>query len=31
MQNVADTFFLDSEKVVWQWPDPSVRLIEELR
>jgi chromosomal replication initiator protein len=27
----ADAFFLDREKVVWEWPDPSTRLIEELR
>ena len=27
----ADTFFLDDEKVVWDWPDVSARLIEELR
>ncbi len=31
MQNAADTFFLDREKIVWQWPDAAVRLIEELR
>jgi hypothetical protein len=23
--------FLDTEKVVWEWPDPTSRLIEELR
>jgi hypothetical protein len=28
---VADSTFLDREKVVWDWPDPSGRLIEELR
>jgi hypothetical protein len=27
----ADGFFLDREKVVWDWPDASTRLIEELR
>jgi chromosomal replication initiator protein len=26
-----DAFFLDREKVVWDWPDASTRLIEELR
>lgn len=31
LQAAADTFFLDREKVVWQWPDASARLIEELR
>jgi chromosomal replication initiator protein len=28
---VADSTFLDREKVVWDWPDPPSRLIEELR
>ena len=28
---VADSTFLDREKVVWEWPDPAGRLIEELR
>ena len=27
----ADTFFLDDEKVVWDWPEVSARLIEEFR
>jgi len=27
----SDTFFLDHEKVVWDWPDGAVRLIEEFR
>ncbi|HEX7978208.1 MAG TPA: DnaA/Hda family protein, partial [Gemmatimonadaceae bacterium] len=27
----ADTFFLDDEKVLWDWPEVSARLIEELR
>jgi chromosomal replication initiator protein len=27
----VDSTFLDTEKVVWEWPDPSARLIEELR
>ena len=31
MRTAADTFFLDVEKVVWYWPDPVSRLIEELR
>lgn len=31
LQSAADTFFLDREKIVWQWPDAASRLIEELR
>jgi chromosomal replication initiation ATPase DnaA len=31
LQTAADPFFLDREKVVWQWPDAPSRLIEELR
>jgi len=27
----ADSFFLDDEKIVWEFPDPAVRLIEDLR
>jgi chromosomal replication initiator protein len=27
----ADSFFLDDEKIVWEWPDPVTRLIEDLR
>jgi len=27
----ADTFFLDDEKIVWEWTDPSTRLMEELK
>jgi chromosomal replication initiator protein DnaA len=27
----VDTFFLDDEKVVWDWPDVSGRVVEELR
>jgi chromosomal replication initiator protein len=27
----ADPYFLDDEKVVWDWPDAAGRLIEELR
>ena len=25
----SDAFFLDREKVIWQWPDPAARLIED--
>ena len=28
---IADPFFLDDEKVVWDWPDVAGRIIEELR
>jgi len=31
MRTAADTFFLDGEKIVWQWPDAAMRLVEELR
>jgi chromosomal replication initiator protein DnaA len=27
----SDAFFLDDEKVVWDWPDVTARLIEEVR
>jgi chromosomal replication initiation ATPase DnaA len=27
----ADTFFLDDEKVVWEWTDPSTRMLEEMK
>lgn len=27
----ADTFFLDDEKVIWEWPDVSARVLEELK
>lgn len=27
----ADTFFLDDEKVVWEWSDASTRMLEELK
>jgi chromosomal replication initiation ATPase DnaA len=27
----ADTFFLDDEKVVWEWTDASTRMMEELK
>jgi chromosomal replication initiator protein DnaA len=29
--NGEDSFFLDDEKVVWEWPDLAARLIEETR
>ncbi len=28
---IADPFFLDNEKIVWDWPDVGGRVIEELR
>jgi chromosomal replication initiator protein DnaA len=28
---VVDSTFLDREKVIWEWPDATARLIEELR
>jgi chromosomal replication initiator protein len=28
---VADSFFLDDEKIIWEWPDVVGRLVEELR
>ncbi|MEO7084281.1 MAG: DnaA/Hda family protein [Gemmatimonadaceae bacterium] len=31
MPSTADAAFLDREKIVWQWPDVSARLIEEFR
>ena len=31
MRASVDTFFLDDEKVVWDWPDVSGRVIEEFR
>ena len=31
MRKASDSFFLDREKIAWDWPDPAVRLIEELR
>ncbi|HUF27118.1 MAG TPA: DnaA/Hda family protein [Gemmatimonadaceae bacterium] len=30
-QTPVDTFFLDDEKVVWDWPEVAGRVIEELR
>jgi len=29
LKAASDPFFLDREKVIWQWPDPAARLIEE--
>jgi len=31
MREAADAFFLDDEKIVWEWPDVAGRLVEELR
>jgi hypothetical protein len=31
MRAAADPFFLDLEKIVWRWPEPMGRLIEDLR
>jgi chromosomal replication initiator protein len=31
VRQAADTFFLDDEKIIWEWPDASSRLVEELR
>ena len=31
VRQAADAFFLDDEKIVWEWPDVAGRLIEELR
>jgi chromosomal replication initiation ATPase DnaA len=31
MAATADTYFLDREKIIWQWPDASTRMIEENR
>jgi chromosomal replication initiation ATPase DnaA len=31
MRTASDPFFLDGEKIVWQWPDAAARLVEELR
>ena len=30
-RGTRDASFLDAEKVVWEWPDVTARLIEELR
>jgi chromosomal replication initiator protein len=31
VRQAADVFFLDDETIVWEWPDPVGRLVEELR
>jgi chromosomal replication initiator protein len=31
LRTAVDSFFLDREKIVWQWADSASRLIEELR
>jgi len=31
LDSMVDEFFLDDEKVVWDWPDVSGRVIEDLR
>ena len=31
VREAADAFFLDDEKIVWEWPDVAGRLVEELR
>ena len=31
MRAAADTFFLDDEKVIWEWADPSARVLEEMK
>ncbi len=31
VRQAADVFFLDDEKIVWEWPEASGRLVEELR
>ena len=31
VRQAADTFFLDDEKILWEWPDVGGRLVEELR
>ena len=31
VRQAADVFFLDDEKILWEWPDASSRLVEELR
>ena len=30
VRQAADVFFLDDEKIVWEWPDVGSRLVEEL-
>ncbi|MDB4886213.1 MAG: bacterial DnaA family protein [Gemmatimonadetes bacterium] len=31
VRQAADVFFLDDEKIIWEWPDAGARLVEELR
>jgi chromosomal replication initiator protein len=31
VRQAADVFFLDDEKIVWEWPEAAGRLVEELR
>ncbi|MEO8562124.1 MAG: DnaA/Hda family protein [bacterium] len=31
VRQAADVFFLDDEKIVWEWPDVVGRLVEEIR
>jgi len=31
VRQAADVFFLDDEKIIWEWPDAGGRLVEELR
>jgi chromosomal replication initiation ATPase DnaA len=31
VRQAADVYFLDDEKIVWEWPDVVGRLVEELR
>ena len=31
VRQAADSFFLDDEKIVWEWPDVTGRIVEELR
>jgi chromosomal replication initiation ATPase DnaA len=31
VRQAADVFFLDDEKIVWEWPEAGGRLVEELR
>jgi chromosomal replication initiator protein len=31
MRSASDVFFLDDEKVIWDWPEAAARLIDELR
>jgi chromosomal replication initiator protein len=31
VRQAADVFFLDDEKLVWEWPDAASRLVEEMR